>query len=264
MPKLSRSSTPRGGFTLIELLVVIAIIAILAAILFPVFARARENARRSSCQSNLKQIGLGLLMYAQDHDERFPMAYNYGAGINGGDGSMNCWSSQVGAYMGMRTKNVGSVRSEALIFLCPSDPFKPASTLEKRRTYAMPKANQPNSYANRYFAGPHFRPPGNTSAQGISIGRLLSELASPSDTLMIVENPEPTNYTGEEQDSFIASAAEQELDGATTINRLHFDGWNYLFADGHVKWLMPEATIGAASGGTMSNPNGMWTIAAGD
>jgi prepilin-type N-terminal cleavage/methylation domain-containing protein/prepilin-type processing-associated H-X9-DG protein len=59
------------GFTLIELLVVIAIIAILAAILFPVFARARENARRSSCQSNLKQIGLGALQYAQDYDEKF-------------------------------------------------------------------------------------------------------------------------------------------------------------------------------------------------
>src|SRR5688572_12972691 len=60
------------GFTLIELLIVIAIIALLAAILFPVFAKARENARRASCQSNLKQIALGLIQYAQDHDERFP------------------------------------------------------------------------------------------------------------------------------------------------------------------------------------------------
>jgi prepilin-type N-terminal cleavage/methylation domain-containing protein/prepilin-type processing-associated H-X9-DG protein len=63
------------GFTLIELLVVIAIIAILAAILFPVFARARENARRASCQSNLKQIGLGIMQYAQDYDEKYPGDY---------------------------------------------------------------------------------------------------------------------------------------------------------------------------------------------
>jgi prepilin-type N-terminal cleavage/methylation domain-containing protein len=66
------NANKRTGFTLIELLVVIAIIAILAAILFPVFARARENARRASCQSNLKQIGLGFMQYTQDYDEKFP------------------------------------------------------------------------------------------------------------------------------------------------------------------------------------------------
>src|SRR5687767_15105762 len=65
----------KSGFTLIELLVVIAIIAILAAILFPVFARARENARRASCQSNLKQIGLGILQYVGDYDEIMPRLY---------------------------------------------------------------------------------------------------------------------------------------------------------------------------------------------
>ena len=62
----------RRGFTLIELLVVIAIIAILAAILFPVFAKAREKARQTSCLSNVKQLGLGLMMYAQDYDEKLP------------------------------------------------------------------------------------------------------------------------------------------------------------------------------------------------
>ena len=68
----------RSAFTLIELLVVIAIIAILAAILFPVFARARENARRSSCQSNLKQIALGFIQYTQDYDEKMVPAYRTG------------------------------------------------------------------------------------------------------------------------------------------------------------------------------------------
>src|SRR5215217_2450512 len=70
---LERRSRPSKGFTLIELLVVIAIIALLAAILFPVFGRARENARRSSCQSNLKQMGLAIMQYTQDYDEIMPI-----------------------------------------------------------------------------------------------------------------------------------------------------------------------------------------------
>src|SRR6476619_4393524 len=68
-----------GGFTLIELLVVIAIIAILAAILFPVFAQAREQARAVSCLSNTKQIGLSVIMYSQDYDEEFPIGNTTGA-----------------------------------------------------------------------------------------------------------------------------------------------------------------------------------------
>src|SRR5438046_2949905 len=71
----SLSSNRRGGFTLIELLVVIAIIAILAAILFPVFAKAREKARQAACGSNCRQIGLGLMMYAQDYDDTLVMRY---------------------------------------------------------------------------------------------------------------------------------------------------------------------------------------------
>ena len=77
-PAVPRRTRARGealGFTLIELLVVIAIIALLAAILFPVFSRARENARKSSCQNNLKQIGVGLAQYTQDYDEMMPYDY---------------------------------------------------------------------------------------------------------------------------------------------------------------------------------------------
>jgi prepilin-type N-terminal cleavage/methylation domain-containing protein/prepilin-type processing-associated H-X9-DG protein len=93
----------RKGFTLIELLVVIAIIAILAAILFPVFARAREKARQASCQSNLKQIGLAVMMYVQDYDERFMYGWN---------SAYSCSSTWEGFILPY-TQN-------EQIFLCPS------------------------------------------------------------------------------------------------------------------------------------------------
>jgi prepilin-type N-terminal cleavage/methylation domain-containing protein/prepilin-type processing-associated H-X9-DG protein len=94
----------RRAFTLIELLVVIAIIALLAAILFPVFARARENARRSSCQSNLKQIGLGFVQYNQDYDSRYPMA-SYSTGATNG-----AWPTLLQPYI-----------KSSQVFKCPSD-----------------------------------------------------------------------------------------------------------------------------------------------
>ena len=79
----SKSRDARTGFTLIELLVVIAIIAILAAILFPVFAQAREKARTISCLSNTRQMGTSILMYSQDYDELYPLAFGYDTGTNG-------------------------------------------------------------------------------------------------------------------------------------------------------------------------------------
>jgi len=116
------------GFTLIELLVVIAIIAILAAILFPVFARARENARRTSCLSNLKQIGLGLIQYTQDYDEKITSSWycttdssgNCTMGDSGGDTASDPttqhykWMDAIFPY----------VKSEQ-VFNCPSDSISP-------------------------------------------------------------------------------------------------------------------------------------------
>ncbi len=86
----------RAGFTLIELLVVIAIIAILAAILFPVFAQAREKARQTSCLSNCKQLVTSTLMYIQDYDEMFPLAYGWNAGAWYGSGGATTWGPFVG------------------------------------------------------------------------------------------------------------------------------------------------------------------------
>ena len=99
-------SRRRNGFTLIELLVVIAIIAILAAILFPVFAAVRDRARMTSCGSNMRQLSLGVEMYTQDFDETLPMVTNYAAATAAPD---RVWMSTVQPYV----KNAG-------IFLCPS------------------------------------------------------------------------------------------------------------------------------------------------
>ncbi len=150
----------RRGFTLIELLVVIAIIAILAAILFPVFAQARESARTISCLSNMKQLGLGVKMYAQDFDEKFPMGTYPGprnwevnpdvygdlgwndcffsapgegprawAGFNPRDGGPNYVGCAYGAefYRTLMTIQVGPYLKNKQIFYCPSDNYRDSS-----------------------------------------------------------------------------------------------------------------------------------------
>src|SRR5688572_27642381 len=106
-PITHRSQYRKSGFTLIELLVVIAIIAILAAILFPVFARARENARRASCQSNEKNIALGFKQYIQDNGEKYPLA------ASSGPETKALGTGPLGEY----------IKSNA-IFYCPSDSNK--------------------------------------------------------------------------------------------------------------------------------------------
>lgn len=97
---------PRSGFTLIELLVVIAILAILAAILFPVFAQTRESARMTACLSNMRQLAMGVQLYAQDADETLPMVTNFAAPVNAPD---RVWMGAVAPYL-----------KSTAIFLCPS------------------------------------------------------------------------------------------------------------------------------------------------
>lgn len=112
------SAPPRlhRGFTLIELLVVIAIIAILAAILFPVFQKVRENARRASCESNVKQLGLAVIQYTQDNDEAYPVA---SASPDGNRANRRGWAGKIFTYI----KSTG-------VYLCPDDPTGPTTNLE--------------------------------------------------------------------------------------------------------------------------------------
>lgn len=205
----------RKGFTLIELLVVIAIIAILAAILFPVFARAREKARQTSCLSNLKQLGLGVMMYVQDYDEVLP-AYFIGrysptpvsaAEPTFGQQDATRWhqSWQTGIYPYVNNTQ---------IFLCPS------TTWQNRGTnYGWCRAYIINGTYTEVFAADAHVP--------------MSRLIKPAETILIGEkaygNP---NYI---------------LSGEYYCLRAdHNDGANFAFADGHAKWLnLMQGSIGA-------------------
>ena len=217
----------KTAFTLIELLVVIAIIAILAAILFPVFARARENARRSSCQSNMKQIGLGFAQYTQDYDERLPARY---------------WMAGLQPY----------IKSEQ-IFQCPSDSYKMTSS-------AIAAGNTNVSYlVNRVMTYNS----GSITEDARDRYRVVAAMTAPTQTVLMLEGRDQSENlsnadagdgiwsNGDYQDAKTAAGcvdnngrnstcATSSTQVFSDFHTRHFDGANWLAADGHVKWLKPE------------------------
>ena len=203
--KFTHIRSQRQGFTLIELLVVIAIIAILAAILFPVFARARENARRSSCQSNLKQLGLGFIQYTQDYDEKFPVLRGGATGDNN-----NGVFSIIQPYL-----------KSTQILQCPSETTGPD---------ANPNNNGYSDYAYNLSFG--YDGPGNKM-------RGLASAALTQSALTVMA----TDYASDSSGSFtmgtapvgsVWSAAALETTTGGAAQR-HLETQNFLFADGHVK-----------------------------
>jgi len=256
----------RNGFTLIELLVVIAIIAILAAILFPVFQNVRENARRSSCQSNLKQLGLAFTQYTQDSDEALPMGVSAGRdNLGAGDG----WAGRIYPF----------VRS-AGVFACPDDAvpsvrngaatLSPVSyaynmNLSGKTNYgiagALPLLNAPAKtvmlcevtaaqYPGDAQAVADLSTPDEAGGQGAGAGVCLAgsptsdgELAVVFMPLISVGNscslPLATGFMGGGA-GFRASNLKTvpDLDGNYLApSGRHTQASNFLFCDGHVKWL---------------------------
>ena len=224
MSMLEVSVVKARGFTLIELLVVIAIIAILAAILFPVFARARAKARQASCQSNLKQIGLAAAMYAQDYDGKYASCHCGRAMDKWGNGPGAIWWNGLlmpycKNYQVMACPSMSNPR-----FYGETEPGWGTDCLYRFEAgYGM----------NWYYAGTPARD------QGWWISLSEEDIQRPAEKIYIGEafrvvvGPNPS--IGLPYATWIANVQANPLSYGYGVIR-HNDGMNLLFVDGHVKW----------------------------
>ena len=204
----------KRGFTLIELLVVIAIIAILAAILFPVFARAREKARQTSCLSNLKQLSLALLMYCQDYDERYPRMYSYSAGRT----ELRWWEDVIQPYV----KNWQ-------LTICPSSTV---FTYSYRRPPEGPNPLRFTYGCNSMRSGDGTDPNAGYGNGGPMDNSpvLLGIVRKPAECILLME-------TTSQREVNRASRADIWGGGNGNIRKDHNEMSNWAFCDGHVKVL---------------------------
>ena len=198
----------RPGFTLIELLVVIAIIAILAAILFPVFSQAREKARATTCLSNCKQIGIAYRMYLDDYEGAWPFSWY--------DRAQYGWDAALYPY----TRNTK-------IFACPSNPQLP----ELWKGYTGPTYGMVRSYAMNGTVASDQRP--NPVYE--------PSIPAPADTIMVLETTD-WNYKHTrppDHETYVKSRNDVCIHVPFTI---HQGGSNYVFADTHARWARVEQT----------------------
>jgi len=230
----------RNGFTLIELLVVIAIIAILAAILFPVFAKVREKARQTSCLSNEKQIALGVMQYIQDNNEMLPSGSNVGGGYCGNDAAGEGWVGQIYPYV--KSDNV---------FSCPDE--TPGSSGGKVLSYAFNYTIVGGTIPNNGGCG---------AGAVIGLSGFLAGLRAPASTVLLSETSGQAWAAGvipaNENTSGITNGLFVIVNGSTSVAKMatgvpaldnisegvfaaatgrHTNGSNYVAADGHAKWL---------------------------
>ena len=208
----------KRAFTLVEILVVLFVIGVLAALTFPIFARARENARRSSCQSNLKQIGLGFMQYVRDYDETFPLATtdddasgDYDANFDKG------WAQNLQPYI-----------KSTQVFQCPSEDKNYVPPLHATDYWYSAPISQNRTIAQIAKAA-------QTVLAGDGVAASSALLATHG--ALAYKGDAPTlKYNGEIWD------ITEKTNGKG--GRRHGEGMNFLFCDGHVKWLKPE-TVGA-------------------
>lgn len=237
-----RARLTRTGFTLIELLVTIAIIAILAAILFPVFARAREKARQASCMSNLKQMGIAFMMYSQDYDERM-CPFNYDVDVTG-DGVVDymTWGS---FYSSEDSKHhpekalIQPYMKNAQVEECPSAPEMSSSA------FAPPVA-----YGYNYS----YLTVANTG--GGRAGVSIAAIESPSETVLLADGARRVSGGAWGGPGYAWGPSS----GDYRIHARHSGMANVLWADGHVKAMKVSYALSSATQkddqlGTLVHPN---------
>jgi prepilin-type N-terminal cleavage/methylation domain-containing protein/prepilin-type processing-associated H-X9-DG protein len=221
----------RRAFTLIELLVVIAIIAILAAILFPVFAQAREKARQSSCQSNLKQLGNAVMMYVQDYDEQLPYNYHY----SNGQANLWWWEDDVQPYI----KNLQ-------VLICPS--ANPKINYTYRRPPGLPNplittyigntAAWQGSLCASFKPSGSCNPPMLSNAGTSTTTAALASLDDVAGTILVTEGWTKEIWQIESTSSWVgrpgAIGPYDSKQNGLAVGR-HSETNNLLFCDGHVK-----------------------------
>lgn len=229
----TRSPKAHKGFTLIELLVVIAIIAILAAILFPVFQKVRENARRTTCASNQKQIGLGTMQYTQDYDESIvPGALQVPGLVDWqGDGADVNWRALIYPY----TKSAG-------IYRCPSNPkANPKAYHINHMAVGLPGIPD-DILTISYAVNTRLMPcVGNNGCSPQPI--FLSQVNSPANKILICETTAEDfgDYGSPWWTTTQASPTDADIYGVGFAG--HTGRMNVIFSDGHVKSLRPSQTI---------------------